>query len=59
MAVFSTESVLEGLKKHREKEEERAEDVGRDEEGEVPGMREALTVSVGLCHSRLSVTVCR
>lgn len=31
VALFSTESVLEGLKKHREKEEKRAEDVGRDE----------------------------
>lgn len=48
MAVFSTESVLEGLKKHREKEEKRAEDVGRDEEGEVPGMRtEASRTSTG------------
>lgn len=37
MAVFSTESVLEGLKKHREKEEKGAEDVGRDEEGECAG----------------------
>lgn len=37
VAVFSTESVLEGLNKHREKEEKRAEDVGRDEEGECAG----------------------